>query len=108
MESTHPWISAYTRGGKSTGGVDPIHGWGEGGKKKDKEYEKSRTKIKIFSSDKQNSNKNIMRYLDVECVARDSWIDPWMGTIYSSFSGLILSVVLEKNCTLERLVFKFV
>ena len=28
--------------------------------------------------------------------------------IYSSFSGLILSVVLEKNCRLERLVFKFV
>ena len=27
---------------------------------------------------------------------------------YSSFSGLILSVAIEKNCTLERLVFTFV
>ena len=38
-------------------------------KRKIKEYEKSRTKINVFSYDKQNSNKHIMRYLDVEYVA---------------------------------------
>ena len=47
--------------------VDPIHGWGEGEKNKDEE--------KI-------SKKHIMRYLDVEYIALNSWIDPWMGTLF--------------------------
>ena len=71
---------------KNPRGADPIHGCGEGEKKKDEEYKKSRTKINVFSSDKPNSNKHIMRYLDVQYIARDSWKDPWMGTPFIDLS----------------------
>lgn len=52
------------------GGVDPIDGWGEGGKKDEdkgyKEYKRPRVKKNGFLYNKQNSNKHVMRYLDVE------------------------------------------
>lgn len=58
---------------KIHGWVRPIHGWGEGEKKiKDKEYKKSRMKMNVFSSDKQNSKQTYTALL--RCWICCAWL----------------------------------